>query len=163
MATLHGPVDSDKSLNQTFNPQDQTTMNGQPPRTYTRIALAIVVAAVIVSATLYTALANSHTVTQIQTPTSTFIETITSTFTSSITGSQTGSGYELNCVVTFQGDNPVPNGTTLATSSFISLLKDYTTFTSVSSKAGVAVTTTTALTSAQGFPIWNETVCTWLP
>jgi hypothetical protein len=94
----------------------------------------------------------------------------TTTFTTTVTP-ENGPGFLLNCVVTFHGDDPydtttVSGNTTetvLVNSTYTSLLKDYTTTTAESSEPGEAVSTTTALTSAQGFPIWNETVCTWLP
>lgn len=106
------------------------------------------------------------------TKTTTYPTTYVLTYTTTITISPSqGSAYELNCVVTFHGDNPYAtvttvNGTTVTTllaSSYTSLLKDYTTTTSVSSEPGEAVSTATFLPSAQGFPLWNETVCTWLP
>lgn len=104
------------------------------------------------------------------TETSTYTTLSTTTYSTTVTSSQ-GSGFELNCVVTFHGDNPNETTTTvsgetvttLLASSYTSLLKDYTTTTSVSSEAGEAVSTTALLTSAQSFPQWNETVCTWLP
>jgi hypothetical protein len=105
--------------------------------------------------------------------TRTTTSTYTLTYSTTVTGSQSqGSEYELNCVVSFYSETLVPanitaSGQTSVTTFVVnlssSLLKDYTSSTSVSSDAGVAVSTTTLLASATYYPIWNETVCTWLP
>ena len=137
-------------------------MTPQPPRSYTRVAAAIVVAAVVVAVAILATSSVGTTVTKtVPEPTTTTI-----TYTTTLTLSQ-GALVE-QCVVTeyhVWSTQSVSGTYTLGGTSTQSYpVTTYQTSASVSQTVGYAITTTNyysgTLTGA--IAVWNSTACTYI-